>query len=415
LHRRGASARDKTMKSKNTPEEQFEIIRRLAVEIIQEDELLRKLKAGRPLRVKCGYDPTAPDLHLGHTVSMHMLRRFQELGHQAIFLIGDFTGMIGDPSGRSETRPQLTREQVLQNAETYKRQVYKILDPEKTEMRFNSEWFDPMSVPDFLRLSAQYSVARMLERDDFEERYKTGKPISVHEFLYPLVQGYDSVALKADIEIGGTDQKFNLLVGRDIQRAYGQPPQVVITLPILIGLDGVQKMSKSYGNYIAIDDAPEEMYGKVMSISDELMWNYYALLTDFSPKEIDKLRDGVKSGAEHPMRVKERLAYKIVEGYHGAEAADRAANHFETQFKKRDVPEGIEIRVWPLQPTEDKPTILKAMIFCEMASSNSDARRKLEGGAVKLDGVKIEDPNYILEKDRQYVLKVGRKIAKFSF
>lgn len=403
------------MKTKKTPEEQFDIIKRLAVEIIQEDELLKKLKEGRPLRVKCGYDPTAPDLHLGHTVSMHMLRRFQELGHQAIFLIGDFTGMIGDPSGRSETRPQLTREQVLHNAETYQKQVYKILDPEKTEMRFNSEWFDPMSVPDFLRLSAQYSVARMLERDDFEARYKAGKPISVHEFLYPLVQGYDSVALKADIEIGGTDQKFNLLVGRDIQRAYGQTPQVVITLPILVGLDGVQKMSKSFGNYIAIDDSPEEIYGKAMSISDELMWNYYELMTDLSPAEVDNLREGVKSGSEHPMRVKERLAHKIVERYHGAEEAGRAAKHFETQFKKRDVPEDIDVKVWPLKPVDERPTILKAIIFCEMASSNSDARRKLTGGAVKLDGEKIEDPNYLLEKDREYVLKVGRKLTKFTF
>jgi tyrosyl-tRNA synthetase len=378
------------------------------VEIIQEDELIKKLEENRPLRVKCGYDPTAPDLHLGHTVSMHMLRRFQELGHQAIFLIGDFTGMIGDPSGRSETRPQLTREQVLKNAETYKRQVFKILDPNKTEIRFNSEWMDAMSVPDFIKLSAQYSVARMLERDDFEERYKSGKPISIHEFLYPLVQAYDSVALKADIEIGGTDQKFNLLVGRDIQRAYGQTPQVVITLPILVGLDGVQKMSKSYGNYIAIDDPPQEMYGKVMSISDDLMWNYYELLTELTPAEVDALREAVKKGERHPMQVKEQLAHKIVSRYHGNEEADRAKEHFDIQFKKKEVPHDIPVIKLP----SDKLNIIGAITAMGAASSNSDARRKLAGGAVKLDGNKIEDPDFKLESGKEYILKVGRKIAK---
>lgn len=396
------------MMEKKSAQEQFEIIRRLAVEIIQEDELMRKLEENRPLRVKCGYDPTAPDLHLGHTVSMHMLRRFQELGHQAIFLIGDFTGMIGDPSGRSETRPQLTREEVLKNAETYKRQVFKILDPAKTEIRFNSEWMDAMSVPDFIKLSAQYSVARMLERDDFEERYKSGKPISIHEFLYPLVQAYDSVALKADIEIGGTDQKFNLLVGRDIQRAYGQAPQVVITLPILVGLDGVQKMSKSYGNYIAIDDPPREMYGKVMSISDDLMWNYYELLTELTPAEVDALREAVKRGEKHPMRVKEELAHKIVSRYHGREEADKAQNYFEVQFKKREIPDDIPTIKLPA----DKLNIINAVTAMGAASSNSDARRKLAGGAVRLDGGKIEDPDFKLESGKEYILKVGRKMAK---
>lgn len=396
------------MVRKETPEEQFKIIRRLAVEIIQEDELINKLKENRPLRVKCGYDPTAPDLHLGHTVSMHMLRRFQELGHQAIFLIGDFTGMIGDPSGRSETRPQLTRDEVLKNAETYKRQVFKILDPAKTEIRFNSEWMDNMSVPDFIKLSAQYSVARMLERDDFEERYKSGKPISIHEFLYPLVQAYDSVALKADIEIGGTDQKFNLLVGRDIQRAYGQTPQVVITLPILVGLDGVQKMSKTYRNYIAIDDSPREMYGKVMSISDDLMWNYYELLTELTPAQVDTLRDAVKRNEKHPMRVKEELAYNIVARYHGEEEAKKAQEYFEIQFKKREVPEDIpSIKVSP-----DKLNIIAVITATGAASSNSDARRKLAGGAVRLDGAKIEDPDLKLESGREYILKVGRKMAR---
>jgi len=269
-------------------EEQFEIVKRSAVEIIQEDELLERLGEDRPLRVKCGYDPTAPDLHLGHTVSMHMLRRFQELGHQVIFLIGDFTGMIGDPSGRIETRPPLSREEILKNAETYKEQIFKILDPDRTEIRFNSEWMDSMSVPDFIKLAATYSVARMIERDDFHNRYTSGKPISIHEFLYPLVQGYDSVALEADVEIGGTDQMFNLLVGRDIQRHYGQKPQVVITCPLLVGTDGVQKMSKSYGNYIGIDEHPNDMYGKVMSISDELMWEYYIVTT------------GIRTRGAHP-------------------------------------------------------------------------------------------------------------------
>jgi len=391
-------------------EEQLEIIKRSAVEIIREDELLGRLKEGRALRVKCGYDPTAPDLHIGHTVSMHMLRRFQEFGHKVIFLIGDFTGMIGDPSGRSETRPPLTREAVLANAETYKKQVFKILDPDRTEVRFNSEWMDSMSVPDFIKLAAAYNVARMLERDDFHNRYTSGKSISVHEFLYPLVQGYDSVALEADIEIGGTDQMFNLLVGRDIQRHYGQKPQIVITLPLLVGTDGVQKMSKSYDNYIGIDEHPNDIYGKAMSISDELMWDYYTLLTDLTPTEVDELRSKVESGDKHPMAAKEELAFEIVKRYHGDKAAQDAAKHFETQFKKRDVPEDIEEFIWT-RKGDDSPAMVEIMVAAGLASSKSDARRKISGGAVKLDGEKVSDIKAVLSADES-ILKVGRNLRK---
>jgi len=390
------------------PKEQLEIIKRAAVEIINEEELLEKFKEGRPLRVKCGYDPTAPDLHLGHTVSMHMLRKFQDLGHQVIFLIGDFTGMIGDPSGRNETRPTLTREQMLENSETYKKQIFKILDTDRTEIRFNSEWMDAMSVPDFIKLSAAYSVARMLERDDFHNRYTSGISISVHEFLYPLVQGYDSVALEADIEIGGTDQKFNLLVGRDIQRHFGQKPQAVITCPLLVGTDGVQKMSKSYGNYIGIDEHPNDIYGKVMSISDELMWNYFDLVSNLAPEKIDVLREGVETGATHPMAAKEKLSFEMVERYHGAEAARAAAEHFETQFKKREVPEDIEEYKW-----DGNGPLIEAIVDSGLASSKSDARRKIKGGAVKIDGEKISDIN-AGAPENDFILKVGRRIINVS-
>jgi len=390
--------------------EQLDIIKRSAVEIIQDDELLDRLREGRSLRVKCGYDPTAPDLHLGHTVSMHMLRKFQELGHQAIFLIGDFTGMIGDPSGRTETRPPLTRQDVLINAETYKKQVFKILDSKRTEIRLNSEWMDAMSVPDFIKLATAYSVARMLERDDFHNRYTSGRPISVHEFLYPLVQGYDSVALKADIEIGGTDQKFNLLVGRDIQRHFGLKPQIVITLPLLVGTDGVQKMSKSYGNYIGIDEAPKDIYGKVMSISDETMWNYYELVSELAPADVDKLRADVKSGKKHPMAAKEELAFEIVKRYHGEQDAKAAESHFETQFKKRAVPEDIEEFVWKIG--ENQPAgVIEVMVASGLASSNSDARRKIAGSAVKINGEPVSDIKATMP-EKECILKVGRKLRR---
>ncbi|MFV0350120.1 MAG: tyrosine--tRNA ligase, partial [Halodesulfovibrio sp.] len=298
-------------------DKQLEIIQRGCAELINVEELRKKLQRGKPLRVKMGFDPTAPDLHLGHCVAIHKLRHFQELGHTVIFLIGDFTGMIGDPSGRSETRPPLTREDVLRNAETYKEQVFKILDPEKTEVRFNSEWMDKFDAADFIRLASRYTVARMLERDDFEKRYKSNTPISVHEFLYPLIQGYDSVALKADIELGGTDQKFNLLMGRHLQAQEGQESQCIMTMPILEGLDGVKKMSKSYGNYIGVNDEPADMFGKVMSVSDELMWRYYELISRKSLEEIAELKQGVESGTLHPKIAKEQLAMDIVGQYHG--------------------------------------------------------------------------------------------------
>jgi len=390
-------------------EEQLEILKRSTVEIIREEELVERLREGKPLRVKCGYDPTAPDLHLGHTVSMQFLRRFQQLGHKVIFLVGDFTGMIGDPSGRNETRPPLTREQVLKNAETYKKQVFKILDAEQTEVRFNSEWMDSMSVPDFIRLAGTYTVARMLERDDFHNRYASGRSISVHEFLYPLIQGYDSVALEADVEIGGTDQKFNLLVGRDIQRQYGQRSQIVITLPLLVGTDGVQKMSKSYGNYIGIDEPPSDMYGKIMSISDELMWDYYILLSELAPPQVDAMKKDVGAGRAHPMEIKEKLAFEIVERYHGADKAKAAVRHFEEQFKKRGVPEDIEEH--PVEISGEPPKVVQVVVDAGMASSNSDARRKIKGGAVKIDGKAVSDINATVP-DTDFVLKVGKKIKK---
>ncbi len=314
-------------------ETQLEIIKRGAVEILPEEELIAKLKRGRPLRVKAGFDPTAPDLHLGHTVLIQKMKQFQDLGHEVIFLIGDFTGMIGDPSGKSETRKQLTKEEVLKNAETYKEQIFKILDRKKTIVEFNHRWMEKMDAAAMIELSAKYTVARMLERDDFKQRYQKEQPIGIHEFLYPLMQGYDSVALKADVELGGTDQRFNLLMGRVLQREYGQESQVVLTMPLLEGLDGVQKMSKSLGNYIGITEAPEDMFGKIMSISDALMWRYYELLSDKGLEEISTLRARVEKGDVHPMDAKKALAAELVERFHGAAAADIARHYFETRFQ----------------------------------------------------------------------------------
>ena len=313
-------------------ERQLALIKRGVAELIDEGELRKKLERGTPLRVKVGFDPTAPDLHLGHTVVMHKMRHFQELGHQVIFLIGDFTGRIGDPSGRSETRPPLTEEQVLENAETYKRQVFKILDPEKTLVEFNSRWLGQMNAADFIRLASHCTVARMLERDDFEKRYRERRAISIHEFMYPLCQAYDSVALKTDVEMGGTDQKFNLLMGRTLQSHYGQEGQCILTMPLLEGTDGVRKMSKSYGNYIGIDEAPPEIFGKVMAISDELMWRYYELLSSKSLEDIDALRAGVENGSIHPKAAKEELAHEMVARYHSAHAADEARQGFNAVF-----------------------------------------------------------------------------------
>lgn len=382
---------------------QLEQIRRGSVEIINEEELVAKLRRGVPLRIKAGFDPTAPDLHLGHTVLIQKLKHFQELGHQVIFLIGDFTGMIGDPSGKSETRKKLTREEVLRNAETYKKQIFKILDQERTEIAFNSTWMDTFSAAEFIELCSRYTVARMLERDDFEKRFKGNQPISIHEFLYPLVQGYDSVALKADVELGGTDQKFNLLMGRHLQREHGQASQIVLTMPILEGLDGVQKMSKSLGNYIGIDEAPGDMFGKLMSISDELMWRYYELLSDSSLERIGTLREQVQSGALHPKVAKEDLAQEITTRFHGVEAGVAAREAFNAVFAKQGVPEDIE--VFSVQAGALLVDVLSESGVC---SSKGDARRMCKQNAVTIDGRKEEDAAFAFAPG-EYVLKIGKK------
>lgn len=382
---------------------QLEQIRRGSVEIINEEELIGKLRKGVPLRVKAGFDPTAPDLHLGHTVLIQKLKHFQDLGHHVIFLIGDFTGMIGDPSGKSETRKKLTREEVLRNAETYKRQIFKILDPERTEIAFNSTWLDKFSAADFVELCSRYTVARMLERDDFEKRFKGNQPIAIHEFLYPLVQGYDSVALKADVELGGTDQKFNLLMGRHLQREHGQAPQIVLTVPILEGLDGVQKMSKSLGNYIGIDEAPADVFGKVMSISDDLMWRYYELLSDQTLDRIRALREQVESGALHPKTAKEDLAEEITRRFHGASAAQAAREGFNAVFAKQGVPEDIE--VFHAAPGAMLVDVLSESGAC---SSKGDARRMCKQNAVTVDGRKEDDASFAFSAG-EYVLKIGKK------
>ncbi len=391
-----------------SPEEQLAYLRRGTVEIIEEEELLERLKlaqeTGRPLRVKAGFDPTAPDIHLGHTVLIRKMRHFQELGHEVYFLIGDFTAMIGDPSGRSETRPPLTREQVLENARTYAQQVFKILDPEKTKIVFNSQWMSSLTAEDFIRLCAKYTVARMLEREDFKKRFEGQRPIGIHELVYPLIQAYDSVALEADVELGGTDQRFNLLVGREIQREYGQRPQVILTVPILEGLDGVQKMSKSLGNYVGITEPPGEMFGKLMSISDELMWRYYELLTDIALEEIARLKDEVAKGILHPKEAKKQLALEIVSRFHSPEAAKKAAEEFERVFARGGVPEDIPT----VEITEDKiwlPGFLKGQ---GLVKSSSEGRRLVAQGAIQLAGKKITHEEISLGPG-EHVLRVGKK------
>ena len=388
------------------------IIRRGTEEMLLEDELVAKLKSGQPLTVKAGFDPTAPDLHLGHTVLLNKMRQLQDMGHRIQFLIGDFTGMIGDPSGKNETRPPLTQEQVAENAVTYQKQVFKILDPEKTEIKFNSEWLNKLTPVDLIRLAATHTVARMLERDDFHKRYTSGQAIAIHEFLYPLLQGYDSVAMRADIELGGTDQKFNLLMGRELQKHFGQKPQVVITLPLLVGLDGVKKMSKSLGNYIGIDEAPDQIFGKVMSISDETMWLYFELISFRSIEEIAKLREGVAAGA-NPRDVKFALAEEIVERFHDREAAVLARQHFVAQFQKGQNPEDMpEITLALEEKGISIPHIIKAAGLTE---STSDAIRMIQQGAVKVDGVKIEDRNMQFGQKATIILQVGkRRFAKVT-
>jgi tyrosyl-tRNA synthetase len=384
-----------------SPEEQLGIIKRGTVEIIEEEELLKKLKEGRPLRVKAGFDPTAPDLHLGHTVLLQKLRQFQQLGHEVYFVIGDFTAMIGDPTGRSETRPPLSREEVLENAKTYEHQVFKILDPEKTNIVFNSTWLSELGTEGIIKLAGKYTVARMLERDDFSKRFKEGVPIYIHEFIYPLLQGYDSVFLKADVELGGTDQKFNLLVGRDLQRAFGQEPQVCITLPLLVGLDGVRKMSKSYQNYVAIQEEPESMFGKIMSISDDLMWEYYTLLTDYTEEEIEDFKKNL-----HPMEAKKKLAHYIVERFHGKEQADRALEFFVKTFSQREFPEDAPIIEVPYGL---KRRAYELLFELGIESSKNSARRVVEGGGLRINGTKVEDPNQEIEIKEELRLQVGKK------
>ncbi|EMH6925986.1 tyrosine--tRNA ligase [Pseudomonas aeruginosa] len=385
-------------------EEQLALIQRGADEILVEAELVAKLKRGQPLRIKAGFDPTAPDLHLGHTVLINKLRQFQDLGHQVIFLIGDFTGMIGDPSGKSVTRPPLTREQVLENAETYKSQVFKILDPAKTEVAFNSTWMDQLTPADFIRLASQYTVARMLERDDFSKRYASNQPIAIHEFLYPLVQGYDSVALKADVELGGTDQKFNLLMGRELQRAYGQEAQVILTMPLLEGLDGVKKMSKSLGNYIGIQEAPGVMYSKLVSIPDTLMWRYFELLSFRSLDEIDSFRKDVEAGA-NPRDIKIKLAEEIVARFHGEEAAASAHKSAGNRLKDGELPEDLpEIE---LSSPEDMP-VASVLNRAGLVKNAAAARDLLGAGSVKVDG-QVVDRTFMLALGETRVFQAGKK------
>ena len=391
--------------------QQLELIRRGTVEIIQEQELELRLrssiKEGRPLRVKAGFDPTTPDLHLGHTVLIQKLKHFQDLGHEVIFLIGDFTGMIGDPTGVSDTRKALTKEEVRLNAKTYERQIFKTLDPEKTRIEFNSRWMQDMRAEDMVELCARYSVARMLERDDFSKRYREQKPISVHEFLYPLVQGYDSVALKADVELGGTDQKFNLLVGRDLQRDYGQAPQVVITMPLLEGTDGVRKMSKSFGNYIALEDQPGDMFGKVMSVSDELMFRYYELLTSNDLQDIKQ---------RHPMEAKIALAEQIVSCYHGDDAAKQGKEGFEQKIRNREFPNVPDATVILKKedfrdPANPSYGIVDLIMRAGLTASKGEARRLIVQGAVIIDKERYQDVNAViaLRNESEYQMKIGKR------
>jgi len=390
----------------------LDLIRRGADELILEEDLRRKLAKGKPLRVKAGFDPTAPDLHLGHTVVLNKMRQFQDLGHHVMFLIGDFTGMIGDPTGRNVTRPPLTPEQIAENAETYKAQVFKVLDPDRTEILFNSTWCSQLGAAGVVKLAGTYTVARMLERDDFAKRYAEQRPISIHEFLYPLVQGYDSVAMKADVELGGTDQKFNLLVGRELQKHYGQEPQVILTMPLLEGLDGVNKMSKSLGNYVGIEDAPADMFGKLMSVSDDLMWRYAELLS-FEPMEaIAAWKRSVDEGA-NPRDVKVRLAGEIVGRFHGAAAARSALEDFERRFRDGAIPDDLAEQVIEVQG--DGAPIVQILKSSGVCPSTSDAQRMIEQGGVRVNGEKVSDKSLRLDAGAVYVLQVGkRKFAKVA-
>jgi tyrosyl-tRNA synthetase len=397
----------------HTLEESLALVKRGADELLIEAELVEKLKSGRPLRIKAGFDPTAPDLHLGHTVLINKLRHFQDLGHRILFLIGDFTGMIGDPSGKNVTRPPLSREQILENARTYQDQVFKILDPDRTEVCFNSAWFDELGAAGMIKLAANHTVARMLERDDFAKRYASGQSISIHEFLYPLCQGYDSVAMRADVELGGTDQKFNLLVGRELQKHYGQAPQCVLMMPLLEGLDGVNKMSKSLGNYVGIAEPPREIFGKLMSVSDVLMWRYYDLLSFLDQTAIASLRREVGEG-RNPRDVKVMLAQEIVTRFHGKAAAEDALADFEARFRQGAIPDDVPLVIMPRQASA--PTIVQVLKQAGLTASTSEAMRMIDQGGVKVDGSKIEDRNVALEGVGPFVLQVGkRKFARVRF
>ncbi|MGZ4832786.1 MAG: tyrosine--tRNA ligase [Terriglobales bacterium] len=416
-------------------DEQLAYIKKGAAEIIRVDELRDKLKrsfdSGKPLRVKIGLDPTAPDLHLGHTVVLRKLKHFQDMGHTVIFLIGDFTGMIGDPTGRSVTRPPLSREQINQNATTYLAQAHKILDPSRIEIRYNSEWLDKLGSEGWIRLAAKYTVSQMLEREDFHKRFRDEKPIVLHELLYPLAQGYDSVALEADVELGGTDQKFNLLVGRELQRAHGQPSQVVLTTPLLEGLDGVQKMSKSYGNYIGITEAPLEMYGKVMSISDALMWRYYELLTDVSAEEIDRMKADAAAGRAHPMQLKKDLARHIVSDFHSDQAAQQAGEDWARQFQRDEVPQDLETVTVPYSAVEYRigedadlagaemgrtqfgVKLDRLLVQSGLAPSGADATRKIKEGAVRVaDKVVLQPRMIFVTFPGPLIVRVGKKMRR---
>jgi tyrosyl-tRNA synthetase len=405
--------------------EQLAYIKKGSSEIIREEELRDKLQksldSGKPLRVKAGFDPTAPDLHVGHTVLIRKLKHFQDLGHTALFLIGDFTAMIGDPTGRNVTRPPLSREEILQNAETYKAQVFKILDPARTEIRFNSEWMEKLGAEGLIRLAAKSTVSQMLEREDFHKRFEEERPIAVHELLYPMVQGYDSVALQADVELGGTDQKFNLLMGRELQRSYAQPSQIVLTMPLLEGLDGVQKMSKSLGNYIGITEAPREMFGKVMSISDELMWRYYELLTDASTADIEEMKRSVAGANAHPMALKKDLGRRIIADFYSSETAKKAAEEWEAIFQRDQSPDNIEHVTISYAEVASKSNIDeravkldKVLARCGMAESVSDGLRKIKQNSVRIDGNVKSEPILHLELPAEFTVRVGRMLKRVT-
>lgn len=397
-------------KKKPTPGEALAELKRGAVEILLEDELLARLEVGKPLRVKLGFDPTAPDIHLGHTVILNKLRQFQELGHDVLFLIGDFTAMIGDPTGKNVTRKPLLRDEVMHNAKTYEAQAFKILDPKRTQVMFNSEWMEKQTAADLVRLASQQTVARMLERDDFNKRYKSNQPIAIHEFLYPLLQGYDSVAMEADVELGGTDQKFNLLMGRELQKHFKQKPQCVLTMPLLEGLDGVQKMSKSLNNYIGITDEPDDMFGKVMSVSDELMWRYYELLSFHSLSDIENLKQQVSEG-RNPRDVKVLLAEELVARFHSATAAEQAHQHFVERFKHHELPDDLEEQV--LEAEGSALGIGYVLQRAGLVKTTSEAMRMLKQGAVRIDGERAEDLKLEIPKGEVHLFQVGkRRFAK---